>query len=138
MGWKWMNFCHISDFRKNGQRLIRQIRDGKYKSNPVRRIEMPKGKKGKMRNLEIPTVIDRGIQQAITQVLSSIAVANMKALLKEIDEWMGDVFAWPTGNSGRKLKPVSKCSNTLELMKISMGICKYKKRLLANSQYPNS
>ena len=58
--------------RENGLDLIRQIRDGKYKPNPVRRVEIPKEEKGKVRNLGIPTVIDRGIQQAIVQVLSPI------------------------------------------------------------------
>jgi RNA-directed DNA polymerase len=58
--------------RENGWDLIRQIRDGKYKPNPVRRVEIPKEERGKLRNLGIPTVIDRGVQQAIAQVLSPI------------------------------------------------------------------
>lgn len=52
--------------------LIQQIKEGKYKPNPVRRIEIPKEEKGKVRKLGIPTVVDRVIQQAIAQELTPI------------------------------------------------------------------
>ena len=58
--------------RNNQATIIQQIRDGKYKPNPVRRVEIPKEEKGKFRELGIPTVVDRVIQQAITQVLTPI------------------------------------------------------------------
>ena len=58
--------------RDNQKQLIQEIRDGKYKPNPVRRVEIPKEERGKVRRLGIPTVVDRVIQQAITQVLSPI------------------------------------------------------------------
>ena len=58
--------------RENQEQLIQKIKKGKYKPNPVRRVEIPKEEKGKSRKLGIPTVVDRLIQQAITQVLSPI------------------------------------------------------------------
>jgi retron-type reverse transcriptase len=42
------------------------------KPNPVRRVEIPKETKGDSRKLGVPTVVDRVIQQAITQVLSPL------------------------------------------------------------------
>lgn len=60
---------HLKD---NGQNLIQAIRDGKYRPNPVRRVEIPKEEKGKVRELGIPTVVDRVVQQAIAQVLTPI------------------------------------------------------------------
>ena len=53
-------------------RIIQEIREGKYKPNPVRRVEIPKEIKGEFRKLGVPTVVDRVIQQAIAQELSPI------------------------------------------------------------------
>lgn len=58
--------------RNNKEELIQMIASGKYKPLPVKRVEIPKEEKGKFRKLGIPTVVDRVIQQAITQVLSPI------------------------------------------------------------------
>ena len=58
--------------RENQESLIQGIRNGKYKPNPVRRVEIPKETKGEFRKLGVPTVVDRVIQQAITQELTPI------------------------------------------------------------------
>ena len=62
----------LSFLRDNGMQLKQQLMDGKYKPNPVRRVEIPKETKGEFRKLGVPTVVDRVFQQAITQVLSPI------------------------------------------------------------------
>lgn len=53
------------------EELLQSIAQGTYRPNPVRRVEIPK-EGGKKRQLGIPTVVDRVIQQAIAQILSPI------------------------------------------------------------------
>lgn len=53
------------------EELVDSILDGTFRPNPVRQVEIPK-EPGKMRKLGIPTVVDRVVQQAITQILSPI------------------------------------------------------------------
>ncbi len=57
--------------KEHKNELLERIRKGKYTPSPVRRVEIPKPDGG-VRKLGIPTVIDRIIQQAMTQQLIPI------------------------------------------------------------------
>lgn len=50
---------YLSTYRTS---LLQQIRDGCYRPNPVRRVEIPKEERGKVRKLGIQTVVDRVVQ----------------------------------------------------------------------------
>lgn len=55
--------------KANWQLLKQSILDGSYRPQPVRKVEIPKPQGG-MRMLGIPTVLDRLLQQSISQWLS--------------------------------------------------------------------
>lgn len=57
--------------KTSGEEIKEQIRNRIYKPQPVRRVKIPKPDGG-VRNLGVPTVTDRFIQQAIAQVLVPI------------------------------------------------------------------
>lgn len=61
-------FLYIKEHKEE---ILWQIRNRKYKPQPVKRVYIPK-ENGKMRKLGIPSVIDRVLQQAIVQVLTPI------------------------------------------------------------------
>lgn len=67
-----MEVEHLLQYLKdNGEELVKSILGGKYRPNPVRRVEIPKDN-GKVRMLGVPTAVDRMVQQAISQKLSPI------------------------------------------------------------------
>ena len=58
--------------KRHKQAFIASLLDGSYQPQPVRGVQIPKpGGKG-MRQLGIPTVVDRLVQQAMLQVLDAI------------------------------------------------------------------
>src|SRR5712692_242467 len=65
-----MTIGGITDYLKQHWPAIReQVLNGTYEPKPVRRVEIPKPDGGGVRKLGIPSVLDRFIQQAVTQVL---------------------------------------------------------------------
>lgn len=91
---------------QNKEKWLHQIRKRTYKPQPVRRVQIPK-ENGKMRNLGIPTVFDRIIQQSIVQVISPIFEEQFsktsygfrpgrcceKAIVKAL-EYLNDGYEW--------------------------------------------
>ena len=55
--------------RSHPGQLTKAIKEGTYRPSPVKRASIPKEEPGKFRDLGIPTVIDRLVQQATAQVL---------------------------------------------------------------------
>ena len=92
--------------KEHKEEIISKIKERKYKPQPVKRVQIPK-ENGKMRNLGIPTVIDRIIQQAMIQVLSPIFEEQFndnsfgfrpgrsceRAVLKAL-EYLNDGYDW--------------------------------------------
>jgi RNA-directed DNA polymerase len=58
-------------YEANEDKLIQTLLAGKYQPHPVRSVEIPKVTGG-TRELGIPTVVDRLVQQAMHQILQSI------------------------------------------------------------------
>jgi len=95
-----------SYLKENGRKLQQSLLDGTYEPLPVRRLEIPKDN-GKKRQLGIPTVVDRVVQQAIAQVLSPIFEETFSdssygfrpgrsahGALKRCQEYMDEGYRW--------------------------------------------
>ncbi len=67
-----MKIGDFPDFAKeHWDKTLRKIAQGSYSPSPVRSVQIPKGN-GQYRQLGIPTVLDRVIQQAISQTLTPL------------------------------------------------------------------
>jgi RNA-directed DNA polymerase len=58
--------------KRHKQSFIASLLDGSYQPQPVRGVQIPKPGGNGMRQLGIPTVVDRLVQQAMQQVLEAI------------------------------------------------------------------
>jgi len=95
-----------SYLEENGVKLQQSLLNGTYEPLPVRRVEIPKDN-GKKRQLGIPTVVDRVVQQAIAQVLSPIFEKTFSdnsfgfrpsrsahGAIKRCQEYMNEGYKW--------------------------------------------
>ena len=88
------------------QELHDSLKDGSYRPNPIKRVEIAKGD-GQTRPLGIPTVKDRIVQTALKMVIEPIFEAQFrpgsygfrpgrgcKDALREVDRLLKDGFTW--------------------------------------------
>jgi len=61
-----------TNFRQHWPRIREELLVGRYQPKPVLKVEIPKPDGKGMRQLGIPTVMDRLIQQALNQVMQPI------------------------------------------------------------------
>ena len=60
------------NLEENLENLVKRMRNGSYRTNPTRRIYIPKETKGKLRPLGISSYEDKLVENAIAQILEQI------------------------------------------------------------------
>jgi RNA-directed DNA polymerase len=60
------------DLEGNLQGLLNRAKSGTYRAPPVRRASIPKGTKGEVRDIGIPTFEDKVLQRAVAMVLEAV------------------------------------------------------------------
>ena len=73
------------------EELATSLNNRSYRPLPVRGVQIPKTN-GTMRQLGIPTVIDRIVQQAIAQVLNKILTQHSLTQASALD--LNDLHKW--------------------------------------------
>jgi len=87
--------------------LSSQLREGSYRCNALRRVEIPKPGSSEKRTLSIPTVRDRTVQAAVTHVLEPIFERGFaehsygfrpgrgcKDALRQVEQWLRSGELW--------------------------------------------
>ena len=93
--------------REHGQRIREELLEGKYKPEAVLRVEIEKSEGKGIRELGIPTVVDRFIQQALLQVITPIFDCDFSELsygfrkgrsthqaIKKASEYVAEGYSW--------------------------------------------
>lgn len=92
---------------KNWDSIKEQIGNREYKTQPVKRVEIPKPN-GSKRKLGIPTVMDRVIQQGIVQIISpmcdSCCSFSASSSSVSVRMWM-EFFSYSTMSGVPMVKP---------------------------------
>ena len=60
------------NLEENLENLVKKMRNGSYRPNPIRRVYIPKETKGKMRPLGISCYEDKLVEHTIAQILEQI------------------------------------------------------------------